>query len=225
MNDPETDAAPGDIRLRVTEIFHSLQGEARPAGCPTAFIRLTGCPLRCVYCDTEYAFHGGEKLTAAAILERIAPYEAPHVCVTGGEPLAQKNCRALLTILCDAGYEVSLETSGALDISRVDERVTIVMDIKTPGSGETAQNRWDNVEQLKAGDQVKFVIADREDYEWSRNVIAEHALTGRCAVLFSPVWGGGDAARRLADWILEDRLNVRFQMQLHKFLWGDTPGH
>jgi len=215
---------PADERLRITEIFHSLQGESRPAGCPTAFIRLTGCPLRCVYCDTEYAFHGGARMTIAEILDGVAPFAARYVCVTGGEPLAQPGCRALLRTLCDAGYEVSLETSGALTIAEIDQRVTIVMDLKTPASGELDKNRWQNLELLKSEDQVKFVIADRGDYEWSRSVLVERALSERCSVLFSPIWGG-DTARELAEWILEDRLDVRFQMQLHKIVWGDVPGH
>jgi len=213
-----------DQRLRITEIFHSLQGESRPMGCPTAFVRLTGCPLRCVYCDTEYAFHGGRKMSVADIVAEVAAFDTRHVCVTGGEPLAQPNCHALLRTLCDEAYDVSLETSGALDIAGVDPRVTIVMDLKTPGSGELERNRWDNVEHLKAGDQVKFVIADRADYEWSISRVAELGLTERFSVLFSPVWGD-DTARRLAEWILEDRLDVRFQIQLHKVLWGDVPGH
>jgi 7-carboxy-7-deazaguanine synthase len=224
MNDTSQDAGPEEIRLRVTEIFYSLQGEARPVGNPTAFVRLTGCPLRCTYCDTAYAFHGGDKISVAEIIERIRAFDTQHVCVTGGEPLAQTNCRAMLTTLCDAGYEVSLETSGALTIDDVDARVAIVMDIKTPGSGEVGRNRWENLESLKPDDQLKFVIADRSDYEWSRDVVAERKLTERFPVLFSPVWGG-ELGRQLAEWMLEDRLNVRFQIQLHKVLWGDVPGH
>jgi 7-carboxy-7-deazaguanine synthase len=211
-------------RLRVTEIFYSLQGESRPAGLPTVFVRLTGCPLRCGYCDTAYAFQGGEALGIAAVLETVAGYGVPRVCVTGGEPLAQRACLQLLSRLCDAGHDVSLETSGALDISAVDERVTIVLDIKTPGSGEVSRNLWQNVERLKAEDQVKFVICDRADYEWARGKLAEHDLPGRYAVLFSPSWGQLEP-RELADWILADRLDVRCQLQLHKYLWGEAPGH
>lgn len=214
----------GDQRLRVTEIFHSLQGESRPVGCPTVFVRLTGCPLRCVYCDTEYAFHGGHKMRISDIVAAAAAYDTRHVCVTGGEPLAQADCRVLLRALCDEGFDVSLETSGALDIAAVDSRVTIVMDIKTPASGEVDRNRWENLQILKADDQLKFVIQDRADYEWSRDVVQERDLIGRVAVLFSPVWGD-DRGRQLAEWILEDRLDVRFQIQLHKVLWGDVPGH
>jgi 7-carboxy-7-deazaguanine synthase len=211
-------------RLKVTEIFHSLQGESRPAGLPTAFVRLTGCPLRCVYCDTEYAFHGGRQMAISAILTEVATYGTPHVCVTGGEPLAQQNCQGLLCRLADAGFQVSLETSGALDISEVDQRVTIVMDIKTPASGESDRNRWENIERLKPQDQIKFVISGRQDYEWSREVLSQHDLAQRFSVLFSPAWGEG-IEQSLAEWILQDRLAVRFQMQLHKILWGEAPGH
>lgn len=224
MADKPAPPRTGDDRLRITEIFHSLQGESRPMGCPTAFIRLTGCPLRCGYCDTEYAFHGGEKMSFAEILERISTFGTRYVCVTGGEPLAQPGCRALLQALADGGYDVSLETSGALDIAGVDPRVTMVMDIKTPGSGEVGRNLWANLDALKPDDQVKFVIVDRADYEWSRQVVAERRLAERVSVLFSPVWGAA-GARDLADWILEDQLDVRFQIQLHKVLWGDVPGH
>jgi 7-carboxy-7-deazaguanine synthase len=224
MSDSTADSRSDDVRLRVTEIFHSIQGEARPVGCPTAFVRLTGCPLRCTFCDTEYAFHGGEKIGLADVIDRVSAFDTQHVCVTGGEPLAQANCRVLLIALCDAGYDVSLETSGALDIAGVDPRVTIVMDIKTPGSGESDKNRWENLALLKPDDQLKFVVADRADYEWSRDVFRERGLADRCPVLFSPVWGG-ELARQLAEWILEDKLDVRFQIQLHKILWGDEPGH
>lgn len=192
-------------------------------GCPSAFVRLTGCPLRCVWCDTEYAFHGGTKMRIEDVLDRVREFGVRHVCVTGGEPLAQPSCHVLLSALCDAGYEVTLETSGALDIAGVDRRVTVVMDLKAPGSGEQRRNLWANLERLKPDDQVKFVIADRADYEWSRTVVAEHDLANRFSVLFSPVWGG-DRARELAEWILEDRLEVRLQLQLHKVLWGDVPG-
>ena len=210
-------------RLRITEIFLSLQGEARDAGWPTVFVRLTGCPLRCGYCDTAYAFHGGEWREIDAILAEVAGHGARHVCVTGGEPLAQKRCLRLLARLCDAGYDVSLETSGALDIAGVDPRVARVVDIKTPGSGEVARNRWENLSLLTARDQVKFVLCSRADYEWACGVLAEHRLASRCDVLFSPSFGQLDA-RALADWIVADRLPVRFQIQLHKLLWNDEPG-
>jgi 7-carboxy-7-deazaguanine synthase len=213
-----------DERLRITEIFHSIQGESRPSGFPTVFVRLTGCPLRCGYCDTEYAFQGGTWHTIEDILSEVEPYNARYVCVTGGEPLAQANCAALLTALADQGYEVSLETSGALDIAALDERVTVVMDIKTPASGENARNRLDNIPHLKNNDQVKFVIVDRADYEWSKQFCNAHKLISLCSVLFSPVQGQLEP-RELAEWILEDQLRVRFQVQLHKYLWGDEPGH
>ena len=218
------DSADSEQRLRITEIFHSLQGESLPVGCPTAFIRLTGCPLRCRYCDTEYAFHGGEHMSVAKILESIRGFDCKYVCVTGGEPLAQRNCLVLLKVLCDQNYRVSLETSGALDVSTVDRRVSIVMDIKTPGSAESNRNRWENLEHLKPDDQLKFVVTDRADYEWSRSVITERNLADRLPVLMSPAWEAG-LARDLAEWILEDRLPVRYQIQLHKVLWGDVPGH
>ena len=218
------DELAADDRLRVTEIFHSIQGESRPIGCPTVFIRLTGCPLRCVWCDTEYSFTGGEWQSIEQILATTATYQTPYVCVTGGEPLAQPNCRHLLHALCEAGYDVSLETSGALDISGLDERVTVVMDIKPPASGESGKNRLENIRLLKTQDQVKFVIAGRADYEWSRALCAEYGLSDICSVLFSPSQQTQDA-RELAEWILADRLPVRFQVQLHKYLWGDSPGH
>jgi 7-carboxy-7-deazaguanine synthase len=210
--------------LRITEIFHSLQGESRPAGYPTAFVRLTGCPLRCVYCDTSYAFQGGTRLAVPEVLERISAFRVRHVCVTGGEPLAQPACLELLGALCDAGYAVSLETSGALDISAVDSRVTVVLDIKTPDSGESGRNLWENLARLKRDDQIKFVICSRADYDWSKSVLAERQLEQLCEVLFSPSWGQLPA-RDLAEWVLADRLPVRFQLQLHKYLWGDAPGH
>ena len=210
------------MNLRITEIFLSLQGESRTVGVPTVFVRLTGCPLRCQYCDTAYAFHGGEPLDIDAIVEKVAGYGVRHVTVTGGEPLAQKGCLALLARLCDAGYEVSLETSGAMVMEEVDPRVSRVMDIKTPGSGEAAKNRFENIQHLTAHDQVKFVICDRADYEWSKQVVAEHGLNERCEVLFSPS-AQQLPARQLADWIVADRLPVRFQIQLHKLLWGDEP--
>lgn len=209
--------------LKVTEIFYSLQGEARDAGRPTVFIRLTGCPLRCVYCDSEYAFYGGEWKTYDQIMEQVASYRTPYVCVTGGEPLAQKRCHELLHGLCEAGYRVSLETSGAIDVSRVDERVSRVLDIKTPGSGEAGRNLWENLELLTAHDQVKFVICSREDYEWALAQVRARGLDEKLDILFSPAWGQVDPTQ-LAEWVLEDRLNVRVQLQLHKLLWGDVPG-
>lgn len=211
-------------RLRITEIFYSLQGEARTVGLPTVFIRLTGCPLRCGYCDTEYAFTEGEWLGLDTILARTADYTPRYVTVTGGEPLAQPACRALLTRLCDAGYQVSLETSGALDIAGIDARVSIVMDLKTPGSGEADRNRYANIALLKPTDQVKFVIADRADYEWSCARLQEYPLITRGEVLFSTVHNRLNPAV-LADWILADRLPVRLQVQLHKILWGAARGH
>ncbi len=219
---PAPTAAAAD-RLKITEIFLSLQGEARDAGWPTVFVRLTGCPLRCGYCDTAYAFFGGEWRDIDAIVDEVARHGVRHVCVTGGEPLAQKRCLDLLRRLCDAGHVVSLETSGALDIADVDPRVSRVLDIKTPGSGEVARNRWDNLPLLTAHDQIKFVICDRADYDWARAVLAEHRLDARCDVLFSPS-KDQVAAHDLADWIVADRLPVKFQLQLHKLLWGDAPG-
>ena len=210
-------------RLRITEIFHSLQGEAASVGWRTVFVRLTGCPLRCGYCDTSYAFKGGEWWELDAILEQVASFQARHVTVTGGEPLAQPECLALLSALCDVGYHVSLETSGALDIAEVDPRVVVVMDLKTPASGECARNRYANIELLKPTDQVKFVIADADDYAWSREQLERWDLPARCSVLFSPVFGV-IAPTDLAEWILRDRLDVRFQLQLHKLLWGNEPG-
>jgi 7-carboxy-7-deazaguanine synthase len=210
-------------RLRITEIFLSLQGEARDAGWPTVFVRLTGCPLRCQYCDTAYAFHGGEWVGIEAILAEVESHGVRHVCVTGGEPLAQKRCLALLSRLCDAGYAVSLETSGAIDIGNVDPRVSRVVDIKTPGSGEVARNRWENLALLTPRDQVKFVICSRTDFEWARDTVAEHQLDRRCEVLLSPSHAQV-SARELADWIVAEKLPVRFQMQLHKQLWGEEPG-
>ncbi len=210
-------------RLRITEIFHSLQGEAASVGWPTVFVRLTGCPLRCGYCDTAYAFHGGEWREIDAILEEVARHGARRVCVTGGEPLAQKRCIDLLRRLCDAGYDVSLETSGALDIAAVDPRVARVVDLKTPGSGEQARNRMENIALLTARDQVKFVICDRADYDWALATLREHDLSARCEVLFSPSYHQLPA-RELADWMLADRAPARFQIQLHKILWGEEAG-
>jgi 7-carboxy-7-deazaguanine synthase len=209
--------------LRISEIFFSLQGETSRIGLPTVFVRLTGCPLRCGYCDTEYAFYGGKRLLIAEILEETRAFGARYVTVTGGEPLAQRACLGLLYQLCDAGYSVSLETSGALDISRVDSRVSRIMDIKTPGSGEVEKNLWSNLSDLAAHDEVKFVLCDQSDYAWSVGIIREHQLERLCPVLFSPVHGKLDPAT-LAGWILRDRLPVRMQVQLHKLLWGEGPG-
>ncbi len=209
--------------LRVTEIFCSLQGEGRSAGWPTAFVRLTGCPLRCTWCDTAYAFTGGEARALDDVLARVAGFGVRHVTVTGGEPLAQAGCGELLEALCEAGYDVSLETSGALDIAGLDPRVTVVMDLKAPGSGEVGRNRYANLDLLRPGDQVKFVLADRADYEWARGQIRERDLAARCEVLVQPVHGAV-APAELAQWVLDDRLPVRFQMQLHKLLWGDARG-
>ncbi|HEX3847108.1 MAG TPA: 7-carboxy-7-deazaguanine synthase QueE [Steroidobacteraceae bacterium] len=211
------------LRLRINEIFHSLQGEADAVGFPTVFVRLTGCPLRCRYCDTEYAFHAGDWLELDEVLDKVRGFGARHVCVTGGEPLAQPNCLTLLERLCDAGFEVSLETSGAMDVSSVDARVSRVIDVKTPGSGEAARNRLENLPFVTVQDQLKFVICSRADYDWSKAYLEEHALGGRCRVLFSPSYEELSPSA-LADWILADRLPVRFQLQLHKVLWGDTPG-
>jgi 7-carboxy-7-deazaguanine synthase len=214
---------PRRERLRINEIFHSLQGEADSVGFRTVFVRLTGCPLRCQYCDTEYAFHAGEWHDIDAILDTVRSFDTPHVCVTGGEPLAQPNCLLLLARLCDAGHHVSLETSGAMPIAEVDARVVRVVDVKTPGSGEAARNRVENFALLTPRDQVKFVICSREDYDWSKAYVREHALSDRCQVLFSPSYTQVSPTM-LADWILADRLPVRFQLQLHKVLWGDVPG-
>ena len=223
MSVPVTVAAAAPERLRLTEIFLSLQGESDSVGWPTVFVRLTGCPLRCQYCDTAYAFHGGEWWEIDAILAEVARLGVRHVCVTGGEPLAQKRCLILLQRLCDAGYTVSLETSGAIDVSAVDPRVSRVVDLKTPGSMEVSRNLLSNIPLLSMKDQVKFVICDRADYEWSKSMLAEHALAERCEVLFSPSYDQL-AARELAEWIIADRLPVRFQMQLHKQLWGEAQG-
>jgi 7-carboxy-7-deazaguanine synthase len=209
--------------LRITEIFLSLQGESRTVGIPTVFVRLTGCPLRCVYCDTAYAFSGGEKRTIEKILAEVAGFGVRHVCVTGGEPLAQPACLELLATLVSAGYEVSLETSGALDVSEVPAAVVKVLDLKTPASGEEARNRYQNLDSLTARDQVKFVIMDESDYRWVREKLKQYRVAERCEVLFSPAWGMMDPAR-LAELILSDRLQVRFQLQLHKILWGNQPG-
>jgi 7-carboxy-7-deazaguanine synthase len=222
--DVEPGAAQGSARrLKITEIFYSLQGEADTVGFPTVFVRLTGCPLRCQYCDTAYAFHGGEWLSIDGVLARVAEFAPRYVCVTGGEPLAQKNCLPLLAGLCDANYRVSLETSGAMPLAEVDARVIRVVDVKTPGSGEEPRNRYADLQLLRAEEQIKFVICDRADYEWSRDKVASLHLASRCTVLFSPS-AEQLKARELADWILADRLPVRFQLQLHKVLWGNVPG-
>ena len=214
-----------EASLRITEIFYSLQGEARTVGLPTVFIRLTGCPLRCQYCDSEYAFSGGDILSLDQILDQVATYNPTYICVTGGEPLAQPNCLPLLNALCDAGYQVSLETSGALSVAEVDSRVSRVVDLKTPASGEVARNLYENIPLLTAKDQVKFVICDRQDYQWAAMKLDELQLADWPGdVLFSPSQGQL-AGKDLAEWILADNLPVRFQLQLHKLLWDDVPGH
>ncbi|MDR2787889.1 MAG: 7-carboxy-7-deazaguanine synthase QueE [Candidatus Accumulibacter sp.] len=213
----------GTASLRVSEVFHSLQGEASRVGLPTVFVRLAGCPLRCVWCDTAHAFTGGRRMSLAAILGRVSEYGVRQVCVTGGEPLVQKSCLPLLASLCDAGHEVSLETSGAFDIGGVDPRVSRIVDLKAPGSGESQRNRWENLPLLSARDELKFVLADRADYEWARQTVAERRLDRRCPILFSPVQDTL-APRDLAEWILADRLPVRFQLPLHKSLWGNMRG-
>lgn len=210
-------------QLRISEIFFSIQGETRRIGLPTVFIRLTGCPLRCTYCDTSYAFSGGQNMSIEAILDQAAAYAPRYVCVTGGEPLAQKNCLPLLAALRDAGYEVSLETGGALDIGGVDARVMRVVDIKTPASGEVEKNRWENLVLLTPHDEIKFVLCDENDYRWAKDVMSQYRLAEKCEVTFSPAQGSLDAAQ-LAEWILRDRLRVRMQVQLHKILWNDAKG-
>jgi 7-carboxy-7-deazaguanine synthase len=211
------------LTLRVTEVFHSLQGETTRMGLPTVFVRLTGCPLRCAWCDTPYSFAGGQTLSQDSLLEQLGRYDTRYVCVTGGEPLAQKNCLALLRSLCDAAYSVSLETSGACDIAPVDPRVSRILDIKPPGSGESARNRWENLALLNAQDEVKFVLQDRADYDWALDVIRRYDLAERCPVLFSPVHGRL-APALLSHWVLEDRAPVRMQVQLHKMIWGEERG-
>ncbi len=223
MQTPSANPVAATARLKVSEIFLSIQGEADAVGWPTVFVRLTGCPLRCTWCDTEYAFHGGEWRDIDEILDEVAGHGVRHVCVTGGEPLAQKRCTELLARLCDAGHAVSLETSGAIDVAAVDARVRKVLDLKAPGSGEASRNLWTNLDHLLAHDQVKIVIADRADYDWAVAQLRERDLATRCTVLFSPVYGRL-TPRVLAEWILADRLPVRFQMQLHKALWGEEPG-
>lgn len=211
------------VKLRITEIFASIQGESTWVGLPTVFVRLTGCPLRCSWCDTAYAFTGGENRSLDEVLAEVARHGLKHVCVTGGEPLSQKGCLPLLSALCDAGYAVSLETSGALDIGAVDPRVSRIMDLKAPGSGEVERNLYDNIAQLKADDEVKIVLANADDYAWAKQQLATHRLAERCTVLLSPVAGELDPAQ-LAEWIVRDRLPVRFQLQLHKILWNDARG-
>lgn len=211
------------MALRLTEIFYSLQGEASRAGLPTVFVRLTGCPLRCTWCDTTYSFSGGEPASIESVLAEVGKYPARQVCVTGGEPLSQKECLPLLTALCDAGYEVSLETSGALDVTNVDARVARIMDLKAPDSGESAKNRWENLAVLNRCDEIKIVIASRSDYEWARDVLRERQLAQICPILFSPAQGLIEP-QSLAEWILQDGLEVRFQLQLHKLLWGNMQG-
>ena len=215
--------SPSQISLRISEIFYSLQGESTTVGRPTVFVRLTGCPLRCGYCDTSYAFTGGKSMSLDEVMDEIAQYDTSYVCVTGGEPLAQKSCNSLLKHLCERGYRVSLETSGALDISQVDPGVKRIMDFKTPGSGECERNLYSNIEYLKSTDEVKFVICDREDYDWAKQQVMQYGLVDICEVLFSPAQDRLQAST-LADWILADQLNVRFQVQLHKYLWGNEPG-
>lgn len=209
--------------LKINEIFFSIQGESTFVGLPTIFIRLTGCPLRCQYCDTEYAFHDGEKMSIQSILQNISNFRSRFVTVTGGEPLAQKSCLTLLTQLCDEGYQVSLETSGAMDVAEVDERVSKIIDIKTPGSKESEKNRFDNLKYIKPDDEIKFVICNRDDYLWTKKTIQEHQLTERCEILLS---SSHDelSPTDLADWVIEDQLTVRLQLQMHKYLWGDSPG-
>ncbi len=209
--------------LRINEIFYSLQGETSRIGLPTVFIRLTGCPLRCGYCDTEYAFHEGESMPLSEILEKTKTYSAHYVTVTGGEPLAQKGCIDLLKMLCDAGYSVSLETSGALDVSKVDVRVSKIVDVKTPGSGEVSKNRWENLQYLTPHDEIKFVLCDESDYQWAKQQLAEHKLAERCPVIFSPVFSTLEPGD-LAEWVLRDHVPVRMQIQLHKYLWGEGRG-
>lgn len=221
----EISPAQREDKLRITEIFYSLQGEARTVGLPTVFVRLTGCPLRCVYCDTEYAFQGGEMMSLDAILQQVRSYRPGYVTVTGGEPLAQPNCLPLLSLLCDEGFEVSLETSGAMATDAVDPRVVKVIDLKTPASGEVDRNDYSTMNTLLPQDQVKFVICDRGDYEWARFKIDEYALASKVSdILFSPSFGQQDA-RQLADWVIADNLPVRLQLQLHKLLWDDAAGH
>ncbi len=212
-----------EATLKISEIFHSLQGESTRVGLPTVFVRLTGCPLRCTWCDSEYAFSGGSRMSVSEVLDRVAQYACHAVCVTGGEPLAQKACLELLRVLCEAGHSVSLETSGALNLAGVDPRVARIMDLKAPGSGEAEKNRWENLDALNGRDEIKFVLASASDYDWARQVLRARRLDEICTVLFAPVQGQLEPAQ-LADWILRDRLPVRFQLQLHKILWGAERG-
>ncbi len=211
------------MKLKIHEIFYSLQGESSRIGLPTVFVRLTGCPMRCVYCDTAYAFSGGSNIEISDILAKVAEFGTRYVTVTGGEPLAQKDCHVLLKDLCDAGYNVSLETGGAIDIGPVDKRVSVILDIKTPGSGEVENNLWTNLTHLKPQDEVKFVLCSREDYDWAKTLLSTHKINEKCPVLFSPVYGQVNPTE-LAEWVLADRLPVRMQVQLHKILWGEKPG-
>jgi len=211
------------MKLKIHEIFHSLQGESSRIGLPTVFVRLTGCPMRCVYCDTAYAFSGGSNIDITDILVKVAEFGTQYVTVTGGEPLAQKDCHMLFKDLCDAGYSVSLETGGAIDIGPVDKRVSVILDIKTPGSGEVENNLWTNLTHLKPQDEVKFVLCNREDYEWAKELISTHKINEKCPVLFSPVYSQVNPTA-LAEWVLADKLAVRMQVQLHKILWGERPG-
>ncbi len=211
------------MKLKIHEIFHSLQGESSRVGLPTVFVRLTGCPMRCVYCDTAYAFSGGNNIEIADILAKVAEFGTQYVTVTGGEPLAQKDCHILLKALCDAGYNVSLETGGAIDISPVDKRVSVILDVKTPGSGEVENNLWGNLACLKPQDEVKFVLCSRDDYEWAKTLLSTHKMNEKCPVLFSPVYSQVNPTA-LAEWVLADKLPVRMQVQLHKILWGEKPG-
>lgn len=220
---PASQSPPLAQKLRVTEIFHSLQGETSRVGLPTVLVRLTGCPLRCQYCDTGYAFHGGEVMRVSDVLDRVSHYKTRHVTVTGGEPLAQENCLVLLDQLCERGYSVSLETSGALDVSRVNTKVSKILDIKTPDSGEAEKNRWGNLQFLTRFDEIKFVLCSESDYAWAKQLLRERQLDTVCPVLFSPSYHELPA-RDLAEWILRDELPVRMQIQLHKLLWGETPG-
>ena len=211
------------MKLKIHEIFHSLQGESSRVGLPTVFVRLTGCPMRCVYCDTAYAFSGGSNVEITEILAKVAEFSTHYVTVTGGEPLAQKDCLVLLKQLCDAGYSVSLETGGAIDIAPVDKRVSVILDVKTPGSGEEKKNLWGNIFHLKASDEVKFVLCDYADYQWAKQILTKYQLIEKCPVLFSPVYSQVNPTH-LAEWVLADKLPVRMQLQLHKILWGEKPG-